>query len=74
MKYQLFKLTQVPTTADVKKYLYGNKDRLLMRVFINNYSNARREVQNDKKSHQRDQCLDHLDEMLSRCQAILLKK
>jgi hypothetical protein len=74
MKYQLFKLTQDPTTADVKKYLYGNKDHLLMRVFINNYSKARKEVQIDKKSNQRDQCLDHLDEMLSRCQAILLKK
>jgi hypothetical protein len=74
MKYQLFKLTQDPTAADVKKYLYGSKDHLLMRVFINNYSEARKEVQIDKKSNQRDQCLDHLDEMLSRCQAILLKK
>ena len=74
MKYQLFKLTQNPTTADVKKYLYGNKDHLLMRVFINNYSNARREVQNDKKSDHRDLRLDHLDEMLTRCQAILHKQ
>ena len=71
MRYQLFKLTQDPTITDVKKYLYGNKDHLLMRVFINNYINARSEVQEDNESHKRDQYLFHLDEIFNKCQAIL---
>ena len=66
--YQLYKLTQQPTTTNVKQYLYGN--RLLMEVYIHNYEHARMEMSRRSDGH-RDECIYHLDQMLERCQAIL---